>query len=149
MREVIVYYHVSDSALEDRQHRERWLDLLGEGRPLHAAMIEAAFAEFQLDPAGRQDLAAMLSRYVKRSVDQDRYDSLLPIAQGLMDAGYGPAVMVQLAAQAAYATHDFEQAKPYLEQLREQSAVTPVLGAAIDRLTRVMEAWEKEQELRA
>ncbi len=149
MRKVIMSYHISESAVADREIKDQWPDLLRKGNQLHGEMMAAALAEFKLNPDGRMDLAAMFARYLKRGFEEDRFEGMVPVGQALVETGYSNPDILRFLAMAAFSTNEYEVAKPLLQQLVDSGEVSAELGVLIDNYEVVKEAWDKELQQRA
>ncbi len=149
MRALMVNYHVGESLTEDRQTRERWPELLAEGVQLHQTMMDAALAEFELEPAERTDLAGMFARYLKRGYEQDRFEGMVPIGQALIESGYANTEIIRYMAMAAFSVNEYEVAQPFLQKLVDEGEVGPELGVLIQNYGPVLAAWERELKQRA
>ncbi len=147
MNRVIVRYSVGDDA-EDKKWREQWLELVAEGNLLHQHMVEAALAEYKLDPAGRPELAEMLFRILKRNCEADRYEGMLDVAKTLVDNDYPDPMVINYAGQSAFAANDFETARPYFEKLIQGGNTTDLLRDTSRKLSEYQQLWNEELSLR-
>jgi cyclophilin family peptidyl-prolyl cis-trans isomerase len=149
MREILVHYNLSISDEEDKKDRQVWIELLDEGVQLHQAMIAAAADEYGMDPAGKADLADMLFQLLKRSVEDDRYDGLLPVVRQFVENPYADEEFVSLLLTTAIALDEFELARTIVQKFFDPALGADYIAEVTQNINQTEERWERELRLRA
>ncbi|MCA9195441.1 MAG: peptidylprolyl isomerase [Planctomycetales bacterium] len=144
MREIIVRHSVSMTAEEDQKLRRDFSNAQMEGHRLFDTMIDAALAQFLADPENNSATEQMLYEVVKDSVEMDRFENMLPVAQALINRNFDGEKLKAYMALSAIAMNQWELAKPFVSHLSELGISESYLHQLNDELEGLKEKWQKE-----
>ncbi len=112
-------------------------------------MVQAILAEYKAAPDENRGHADMLNNLLKNNFEDDRLEDMVEVAHALILNNYPNEELIRYMAMSAYATGEFDVAKPYLGQLIEQQQLGPELAAMLQDYDQAQEDWRQEQALRA
>lgn len=137
-------FHNSGTPEEERRYRQQWYEIREQVWDRHRAMLFAALQEYLESPAERQKHADFLFGSLKRNVESDTYEGLLPIAKALYENQYPSPSMPGLYAMCCLAENEFELARGPLGQLAESGSAAPELVAIYEQLDELSASWQQE-----
>lgn len=140
-----IRYHTSDSAAEDSRLKREWYEAREPIHNLHINLLNAALAEYLSDPVSRADLGRIIFKSLKRNMEKDNFDGMLPIAKGLIDTNYPDPELQQIYFQCCLANNEYALAKQFI-----QIADLPPEQAeqATKQIDIFAKNWEEELEAR-
>jgi cyclophilin family peptidyl-prolyl cis-trans isomerase len=137
-------FHNSDNQEEEKRYRSQWYELREQGFELYQSMLSAALDEFQADPQGKQALAEILFGALKRNVENDLYEGMLPIAQALDRVEFPAPELTAILAMCCLAENEFELARQPLEKLIATGSAPDELLRIYEELDSLTAAWQDE-----
>lgn len=146
--ELELRFHNSETADQENRYRREWYDQREKAFDLHRAMLRAGLAEFQAAPDSNSDLAKFLFATLKRNVEGDVIEGMLPIAKALSDAKYPAPEITGLYAMCCLAENEFEAAREPIERLLQTKNAPAELVAVYEQLDEMESAWQRELSLR-
>jgi cyclophilin family peptidyl-prolyl cis-trans isomerase len=147
MREVVVRFNTGTAA-EEEKWKQRWKDLMVEGRPLFQDMLLAAAAEFEADPQERRNIASWLFKVVNQNVEDDRFEGMLPIIDTLLEDRPQSEDLLRFQGMTAVALNRYDVARESLEALAKIQEGREELTQLRESLDESEVRWNEELEIR-
>jgi len=151
LRDMVEYeirFHNSNNPAEEKQYRQQWYDVRELAFEHHRQMLQAGLAEYLQAPQQKPKLAEFLFASLKRNVENDVYEGMLPIAQALFDTEYQTDHTLVLFALCCLAENEYELARKPLSRLVQSEHVPSELLAIYNDLDTLSAAWQEELERR-
>jgi cyclophilin family peptidyl-prolyl cis-trans isomerase len=148
MLEIEIRFHNSDEPEEEKRYRQQWYDLREQAFDLHRAMLHAGLAEYLSAPQDKPKHAEFLFTSLKRNVESDCFEGMLPIARGLYENGYSSTQTPMLYALCCLAENEYDQARKPLGGLLQSESAAPELLDIFNQLEDLEANWQQELESR-
>lgn len=142
--ELELRFHNSSTTEEEKRYRKQWYEMRENIWEPHRAMLHAGLAEYVASPEKKQQLADFLFNSLKRNVETDCYEGMLPVARALYENKYPSPAVPGLFALCCLADNEFEQARQPLGELIESGQAQPELQDIYENLDSLSAAWKEE-----
>lgn len=143
-----IRFHNSDDRKQETLYRRDWNGLREEAFLAHQTMLHAGVAEYLSDPPSNPDLANFLFATLKRNVEGDSLEGMLPIAKALYETGYPAPELIGMYSMCCLAENEFDKARELLAPLVSGEEAPEELIAIHQRLDDLALAWKEEQAFR-
>jgi len=139
-----------DTAEEDQlaSLRQEYRDLVAKGSDLIERLRADGVEAYKEAPNEDRGLARFLVKLTEDDVRNDRYERATELAQLLLDNGCDEKKLYNSAGVAAFALHNFDKAKEYLEEGQNAGVLSENGKKFAAEVDNYIELWNKEQEIR-
>jgi cyclophilin family peptidyl-prolyl cis-trans isomerase len=148
LRELQVKYQLADDA-EAAELKVQWEGLVKQGNQMLPELTDAARRAYLAAPGEDRELVRFLAKLADDAWNQERYDEALELSESLLAGGIEDPMLYRIAGSAAFATHQFDKADPYLEKAAEAGVldqeVSQQFAQSVDEYKTL---WEEEQKIR-
>ena len=149
LREMQVEYRAATDEKQRQEIAQRYAEKVHEGEAMQPELFALAEAAFVAAPNADPELAELVAAILARHVESDEYEAALRLAKVLIASKIENARVYNLAGIAAFALCEFDLARQYFEEARQQNAIDQMGAQLASQLSKYEEAWPHEQELRA
>jgi cyclophilin family peptidyl-prolyl cis-trans isomerase len=147
LRELRTKYSSAEEA-ELAALKTEYNNLLAEGRGLMEQLRADGLAAYQEAPGTDRELTRFLVHMAADDIEHDKYEKASALTTALIDNGCDEQKIYNAAGIAAFALHDFEKAKEYLEEAKSAGTLEGNGEKFLPAVDAYVEFWKKEQELR-
>ncbi len=145
------------SAAEDQpQMREQYIELLGEGEQLLVELFQVTEEAYLEAPNEDAEIMEFLKGLAENLVNSEQYEEGYRVCRMLIENGHPEPSLLNLGGFAAFAIGEHDSALEWLGRAQERRAFQELGKESLDHLVQiflanpepVLEAWEREQEIR-
>lgn len=128
--------------------REQFQQTLAEGEQLIPLLCDAAEKAYGESPNENREITRLLLRIADDKLMLEDYDTGARILLLLADNGCDEKTLIDRAGVAAFKSNQFDAAKKYLNQAREDGSASSEGETLLLELDDYTKHWDAEQELR-
>jgi cyclophilin family peptidyl-prolyl cis-trans isomerase len=130
---------------ETSTYQAQWAQLLAQGRTeVVPKLRRTALAAFQEAPNTNPNLSLLLLNILADDVKRDSYQEALDLGSALIADRFGMPEVLDHTGVAAFALHEFDLAREYLEQARDRGVLSDQGRLLLTNLDQTQRLWEKE-----
>lgn len=141
-------YQLADEAKRSEMEKQ-WQVELDKTAAFLPTLVTAAVNAYRAAPNEDRELANFLMKVLEDDINSDKYDQAAQIADVMLEGQSELPAIYRAAGIAHFALNNLDRTLSILQQAEKMSALSSDARALRSEVTKYVDYWKREQELRA